>query len=256
MSITLSRALACAKAALAAGAIAAAAGGLAVAIAPSASAVTPSCGTGCIDIFSHDFGTFAHPGFLMDVYKQAQAVGQPLILFQVSNSDPAEDFTIADQGSVSDFYGAGLASAAVDLHYGCGWNSSQAKCTNASPDFEAYEFEYAPFGADTGLCAGVGVTAYAGEKVTLQPCGVSARTLWIADYSDSPFTISIPLINGSDTNFSHPYVLTYPFSSYPTDSPRPGLEVTNLTGFSNGSGPVLGTVNDRQLWAADTGELF
>jgi len=31
--------------------------------------------------------------------------------------------------------------------------------------------------------------------------------------------------------------------------------VTNITGFSNGPGPVLGTVNVNQLWGADFGIL-
>ncbi len=56
------------------------------------------------------------------------------------------------------------------------------------------------------------------------------------------FKHGIPLINGSDTNFSQPFVLTYPNDSFPTDKPRPQLVVTNLTGFSNGhGGPQLGT---------------
>ena len=219
------------------------AGGLgasALATAGTANAATPSCGGNCIDIFSHQFGTFANPHFVLDVYKQQQAVGAPIILFRTSNSDPAEDFTISDQGSVADFHAAGLVSSALNLHY--------------SGD-EAFEFEYAPFGADTGLCVGVAATAVAGEKVSLQPCGVSSKTVWVVDTLDSPFTISVPLINGSDTNFSHPFVLTYPASSYPTDSPRPQLFVTNITGESNGAGPILGTVNSNQLWAADTGVL-
>ena len=29
------------------------------------------------------------------------------------------------------------------------------------------------------------------------------------------------VITGSDTNFSHPFVLTYPSNGYPTDIPRP-----------------------------------
>jgi hypothetical protein len=67
----------------------------------------------------------------------------------------------------------------------------------------------------------------------------------------------IPLINGSDTNFSHPFVLTYPAFGFPTDKPRPQLKVTNLTGFSHGfpPGPILSTVNSNQLWGADFGVL-
>jgi len=220
----------------------------------AANAATPSCGNQCIDIFSHQFGTFANPNFVMDVYKQQQAVGAPIILFRTSNSDPAEDFTISDQGSVADFFAAGLVSSAVALHYGCIPGVNFPNCNTAVND-EAFEFEYAPFGADTGLCVGVPSTAVSGTKVALEPCGVSSKTVWIVDTLDSPFTISVPLINGSDTNFSHPFVLTYPASSYPTDKPRPQLYTANITGESNGPGPVLATVNSNQLWAADTGVL-
>ena len=49
----------------------------------------------------------------------------------------------------------------------------------------------------------------------------------MAPFSNGGF---FPLINGSDTNFSQPFVLTYPKGGYPTDKPRPQLKVTNLTG--------------------------
>ena len=66
----------------------------------------------------------------------------------------------------------------------------------------------------------------------------------------------VPLINGSDTNFSYPFVLTYPKNAYPTDKPRAQLITQNLTGFTgNFLVPVLGTVNDNQLWGADFGVL-
>jgi hypothetical protein len=50
-------------------------------------------------------------------------------------------------------------------------------------------------------------------------------------------------------------VLSYPKNGFPTDRPRPQLRVQNLTGFSNGFGPIVGTVPDYQLWGADFGEL-
>ena len=223
------------------------AGVAALATAGAANAITPSCGGNCLDVFSHNFGTFKNPNFVMDVYKQGQKVGQPIILFRTSNVDPAEDFTVAAQGTVNDFFKAGLVSAAVNLHYGGG--------AAGFPNDEAFEFEYAPFGADTGLCVGVAATAISGEGVTLQSCGVSAKTVWIVDTLDSPFTFSVPLINGSDTNFSHPFVLSYPASGYPTDTPRPQLFTSNITGESNGAGPILGTVDDNQLWSFDQGVL-
>jgi hypothetical protein len=112
---------------------------------------------------------------------------------------------------------------------------------------------------DTGLCAGVAATAVNGEHVTLQPCGVSSKTIWIAGehpVSGSTTTkwdplsqFEEPLINGSDTNFTDPYSLTYGGSSYPTDNPRPPLYTQTLLGFTNH------TENSNQLFSADYGVL-
>ena len=63
----------------------------------------------------------------------------------------------------------------------------------------------------------------------------------------------VPLINGSDTNFSQPFVMTYPSSGYPTDKPRPQLYTSNLTGFSQGSLFNPTGVNSSQLWGANAG---
>ena len=263
MKIALTRA----KAILAAGAVAVTFGGLAVAGVSPAMAATPSCGNTCLDIFSKNFGSFANPSFVLDSYKQGDAVGTPVILFRTSNADPAEDFTVSDQGPVSDFLQAGLVSPALALHYGCDFSLQQNTCGSSSyPDDFALEIEYAPFGADTGLCAGVSGTATANKKVTLQSCGASSDTTWIADTVDSCLSNplyfgEIPLINGSDTNFSQPFVMTYPGSGYPTDNPRPQLYVANLTGFSQaggngqcGTGSISGP-SSNQLWSAVAGVL-
>jgi hypothetical protein len=248
-------------------------GGVGAAGTLSASAATPSCGpgyistsggvAGCIDVFSRQFGTHRTPGFVMDVFRQGAKVGQPIILFRTSIADPAEDFTISDQGTVADFFAAGLVSAATTLHFGGG------ACINnlpgcvpgraTTPNEPAFELEYSPFGVNSGLCVGTASTAVANEGVTLQPCGVSAKTVWILDTFDLSFpaffTGYFPAINGSNTNFSHPLVLTYPSNGYPTDKPRPQLRTNNLSGFSNGIGPVVGTVPDTQLFGADFGVL-
>jgi hypothetical protein len=139
-------------------------------------------------------------------------------------------------------------SPEVDLHYGAG--------ATGFPDDAAFEVQYSPYGVDSGLCAGVAATAISGEKVTLEPCGVSSKTLWIVDSADTVAHGYVPLINGSDTNFSQPYVLTYPAAAYPTDMPRPELYVSNLTGSQGANGqPFPGTVNSNQLWGADFGQL-
>ena len=226
----------------------------------TANAETPSCGGTCIEFFNHEFGDFSTMNFVLDTLKQGEKVGQPQILFRTSNGDPAEDYTVSDQGLVSDFYAAGLVSDALDLHYGgAGCEGTiipgdTPPCADPFPDLEAYEVEYSPYGVDSGLCAGVAATATAGEKVTLQPCGVSGRTVWIIDSTDAVDDDYAPLINGSDNNFSQPFVLTYPTNAYPTDMPRPALTVANLTGFQGANGlPDPGTINDHQLWGQDSG---
>jgi len=226
--------------------------GAVAATATAANAATPSCGFTCIDIFNHDFGTHAHPNFVLDTLRQGEKVGQPQILFRVANSDPAEDYTFSYQGKVSDFFAAGLVSAAVNLHYGGG--ATLGKGT--FPDDSAFEIQYSPYGVDSGLCAGVAATAVAGEKITLEPCGVSAKTVWIVDSADTAGHGYVPFINGSDTNFSQPFVATYPSASYPTDMPRAALYVSNLTGEQGANGlPLTGTINSNQLFGEDFGVL-
>jgi hypothetical protein len=261
------------KAALAVGAGLALAGGLTLTASP-ARAATPSCGPKCIDIFSKNFGSYFNPQFALDVYRQSIKVGQPLILFRVSNSDPAMDFTVADEGQVSDFYAAGLVSSAFALHYGCHGMipvaGVQIPCGGPSKDLFAFELEYSPYGVESGLCAGVPLGTV-NTKIVLEPCGQTAGTVWAVDTLDScPFTnplyaLEAQMINGLDTNFSHPVVATYPASGYPTDVPRPQLYLSALTGFSQTGGgtPITSKCgglavtgpDNNQLWGAKAGIL-
>ena len=213
-----------------------------------AAAGTPSCGPSCINLFNKDFppagftGGAASP---VDVFRQGERTGQPVILFRSSNSDPAMDWSASFQGTVNQLVTLGLMSPLTGLHYG--------------DDF-AFENAYTPFGVFSGLCLGVAATAFQNEGVTLQPCGASSRTIWIVDDNESFLHNfpGVPLINGSNTNFSHPFVLTYPPNANPTDIPRVQLRVTNLTGSTQPGGhhfPVISTVNSSQLWIATFGEL-
>ena len=235
----------------------------------SAAAGTPSCGPGCVNTFNKDFpppgsGIAGGPSSPIDVFRQTEKVGNPIILFRSSNADPALDWAQAFQGHVSDFFAAGLVSAAVALHYGGLGTIVPATATTPAikfPDLLAFENEYAPFGVNSGLCTGVAATAFQNERVTLQPCGASAKTIWIVDFNEDNFNNfpGVPLINGSNTNFSHPFVLTYPANANPTDVPRPQLVVQNLTGFTQpGNGgffPVISSVKSGQLWFATFGVL-
>jgi hypothetical protein len=181
----------------------------------SAGASTPSCGGSCVTGFGQEYG----PAFVLDVLRQGEKVGQPIILFRTSNSDPAEDFTYADEGTVATFYADSLVSAGLDQKY----------ATDT-----AYEAEYSPYGVDSGLCVGVGSTAGNGTPVALEPCGASSKTVWVVDEADGSDGY-YPVINGSDTSFSNPYVLHYPGNGYPTDMPRPALNTYMLQKYSAGA---------------------
>ncbi len=167
-------------------------------------------------------------------YKQGQSVGNAVILFTINNTDPAEDFTVGDQDPVSAYYDGGFVSAAVDQLYG---------------DDIAFEIQYSPLGAPTGLCVGVAATPVAGEHVTLQPCGINARTLWFADPSASLNDSFVPLINAATPDAADPFVLTYPAGASPTATPSTVLEVDNLQENAAGQVPI------SQLWSALYGTL-
>src|SRR5581483_1711456 len=211
------------------------AGATAATGAMTANAATPPCGKTCIDLYSRLFGSHKHPQFVFSAKGGSQNTGTPIILWRASNSDRSEDFTVSAQGQVKDFFAAGLVSAALNLHY---------------HNLEAFEFEYSPFGADSGMCIGTATTAFNGTKVSLQPCGVSSKTIWVVDSFSAIKGFYVPLINGSDTNFSHPYVLNYPSGGFPTDNPRPQLQTWNLLKFSNG------TTVDNEMFSANFGVLF
>jgi hypothetical protein len=177
-------------------------GGLGAAGTVSANAATPECGDSCIQIYSTKFGTSAQPNLVETVYRGVARVGQPTAMYPVSTSNPAGDIVGHRAGLVSDFYKDGLVSAQVNKHYG---------------NLHAVEVEYAPHGKRTGLCAGLAHTAYQNEGLTLQKCGVSAKTVWIIDTKDSPSTAAqghFPLVSGSTTNFAHPYAMTITDSSH------------------------------------------
>jgi len=198
-----------------------------------ANGATPQCGPGCVDLFGGLPATLNHPSFVIDALKQGQATGTPVILFGASDTNPGEDFTVNQQASVHDWFEAGLVPAVLDVAFG---------------GDVGFELEYTPFGAPTGQCVGVAATAIAGEQVTLQPCGVTGKTVWIVDSSASITGSFVPLINGSDTNVINPLVLTYPSGAFPTDQPNPVLLVENLQETS-------GQVPDTQLWSESVGVL-
>jgi hypothetical protein len=150
-----------------------------------------------------------------------QVTGEAVDLQAASVNNGAEQWVASFSGTVNDFYRAGLVSTAIDQHYK----------SNA-----AHEYEYAPYGVFSGLCIGVSGIAQNGTPITLQPCGVSARTVWVSDTAvqNGP---QVPLINGTNTNFNQPFVLT---------ANGAGLNATtsSLAGSS-------GDVRNSQYWSTE-----
>ena len=100
----------------------------------TANAATPSCGPTCIDIFSKDFGTHPNPQFVLDVLRQGEKVGQPIILFRAANSDPAEDFTISSRGACQRLLpGRSRRPRRWTCTTACGYNIATGMCSGHQP---------------------------------------------------------------------------------------------------------------------------
>jgi hypothetical protein len=242
-----------AKIAAGAATFALAGGGLGMVGTLTASAATPSCGPTCDSWYTQKFN---QAYVLDDLYGQASA-GNALILFQASNSDPAEDFVTVELGSVGDLYGHQGHHGHMNSP-GYGISPGFARAYGRNP---AIEIRYEPLGQDSKLCVGTwpGENAQPGFKIRLETCG-EANTLFAkpvphrhgprqGDTGDDRTTY-VPLITGTDTNFSTPLVLNYPEGN-PTDLPRPWLNVQPLSSYA-GRPP---TVYDSQLWADKMGVL-
>jgi hypothetical protein len=170
-------------------------GGLCTVEALPAAAATPQCGPHCIQIFSAKFGTPEYPRFVESVFRGIAKAGVPTGLHRVRDDNPAGDVIVRRAGMVSDFYAAGMVSAAVNDHYG---------------NLQGVQIEYAPRGAATGLCAALATTAYQNEPLTLQSCSTPGTTVFIIDTPDSPATAQtyFPIVNASTTDFAHPFAMT------------------------------------------------
>ena len=158
-----------------------------IAAAPVAGAASVACGHSCSSLYNQKFGT-------ADVSAVSKGKAAPNQAIDLAAAAPSttEDWAVSFQGTVNDFFNAGLINATLNAHYGSDG---------------AFEFEYQPGGIASGLCLGIASGPAQGTKVTLQPCGVTARTIWINDAADASGGYA-PYISGSDTQYPAPFVLT------------------------------------------------
>jgi hypothetical protein len=202
-----------------------------------ASAATPACGQYCIGVFSSELGTYAQPSFVEHVFGGVARINTETGLTTASSTDASEDFMNPHQGDVSDYYKLGLVSADVNRYYG---------------GLVASQLEYAPLGEPTGLCVGVPISPYSGEALSLQPCTVPGRTVWIIGATLSPATESaklFPIISGATTDFVHPFAMTYP-KHVNTNTMLPPIRLRHL----QFRGPAQ-AVPATQLWGVKLGVL-
>lgn len=163
----------------------------------TAGAVTTSCGGGCVEIASAAYAGTRLPSLFVVANGGLPEVGEPIALAPPNVSNPAEDFTESYQGTVSDFIQAGLINPAMAAY----------------DSDSAVEFEYAPNGIGSELCIGIAPPwSPADSMVTLQDCGVSARTVWIVVQTTIP---TFELLNGASATAAAPGALTALFPGLP-----------------------------------------
>jgi hypothetical protein len=161
---------------------------------------TSVCSFGCFNLSSEQLG-------LHMIQNKSNTKASKINLRIASNVFTNEDFTDDAIGSVSDY-----CSTTPNAQQ---FNNSSYICQHLSGD-TVYEADWSPNSNESGECVGVAASNVAGQNVTLQACGQTTRTLWIADAAHGTFHhghFYTPWINGSDTQFSHPLGLAVSLSS-------------------------------------------
>jgi len=194
----------------------------------TANAATSACGPSCASLYSPALSLPAFPeAYVLDVPGPTQ-IGGRVILGQENGTNPGEDFRLEFEGTVHDYFLAGLISSGLDALYS---------------SLNVYEMEYAPGGVDSGLCVGA-------FPVSLQECGTSTlKTVWIFDPQQTGFGTFDALINLATNNPQHPDSLT---------AVLPGLAPVTLplaTNFFPSLPIALQPLVEHQLWGVVYGVL-
>jgi hypothetical protein len=190
---------------------------------PAATAATPRCGSSCTALSDQASGH----GYVTSVAVSGLDRREQTTTIVLAGSGPntSEDFFREYEGTVAQFYSAGLVSAAMDQTW---------------PTDSVYEYEYAPGGHGSAQCIAVPSTAAAGTVLTLGTCGSTAAVVWVA-LSAASIGGHEPLINGTDTVINTPYVMT-------ANGVNGALTTQQLS-------LVDGTLNPQQMWADVNGVL-
>jgi hypothetical protein len=163
------------------------------------------CGQVCFFMYSLRSGPSATMNaFIPSNDGTGGKVGRKINMQEAAAGTPDGDFEMSFMARVWQLCGA-------DVHDFFG---PQSYLCEHESNYSVFEAEWAPNGDSTGLCAGVAIPDKSGEQVTLRPCGATDRTLWIANRAAGSGRNCrgagnyCPWMNGSDSNFRAPYVLT------------------------------------------------
>lgn len=204
---------------------------------PAVPKATPSCGVACFELSSLVLGRHAiQNAYIPGDNGTHGRVGRPVNLKHASNTRPNQDFSGAQVGTLGNYCGQLISSTSY-------------VCVRYPSSYPVFESIWSPFGNQTSLCSGIARANVNREKVTLQRCGVSARTLWVGDLAHSVTHsghLYTPWVNGSDPNFSHPLALTVDTGTFlPQNLLR--VERLNLIGGN--------TVKDTQEFTIEVGPV-
>jgi hypothetical protein len=94
---------------------------------------------------------------------------------------------------------------------------------------------------------GVPTSPYTNEPLSLQPCTVPGRTVWIIGASNA--LGYFPIISGATTDFVRPFAMTYP-NHVDTSQPLPPIRLKRLQFLG-----VDHRIPARQLWGVVLGPL-
>src|SRR5580658_10837507 len=161
---------------------------------------TPACGNGCFNLYSLAFGKNQIQSVNIPADNGVGGkVGQTVNLTYATDSSPNEDFTGGYVGTVAQLCTEGQLSPYICNTYGT--------TSTYDGNFPVYESDFSPYGNETGLCVGVKRPLAQNENVSLQDCGAGPDTFWVADLAHAHIGYT-PFLNGADSNYTHPMVLT------------------------------------------------
>jgi hypothetical protein len=166
---------------------------------------TPACGSNCQDFSSLLLGR----GTILNAYVSGDTgvapakPGQDVNFNLASNERPNEDWQYEAVGFVGQFCQSGLNPAGPLA-------ATSVACIDFR-HFPAFELNWAPWGNQSGYCAGTTGATVAGQNVKLVACGTTAGSILIVDTAHVKLAhghLYAPAISGATTLFSHPYVFT------------------------------------------------